>query len=149
MELSRVSRLQTDLKLRSVGQFLYIPAEAVHKDDGKTGSQGIPASTETCCGRSLREFFSENIGGRHHIQYRAVSALARITQVSLPAIDGVGARDPLPGLAIGSALLPGMLFVAGSATRAIASRSLEYRRYLRRHLRANIRLTRVRQQATV
>src|ERR1700693_1241243 len=73
MGLSRVSGLQTDLELLSVWPFLHITAEMIHKDDGMTGSQGLPASTKTCCGSSLRELFGENIGGRHHIQYRAVA----------------------------------------------------------------------------
>ena len=75
MGLPWVSGLQTNLKLRSVGQFLHIPAETVHKDDRMTGSQGRPASTKTCCCRSLRELFGKNIRGRHHLQYRVVSNL--------------------------------------------------------------------------
>jgi hypothetical protein len=45
-----------------------------------TGSQGIPASTKACCGRSLRELFGENTGERHHIQYCVVSDLAALGQ---------------------------------------------------------------------
>ena len=58
--------MQTDLKPPSVGQFLNIPAEIVHKDDGMTSGQGIPASTKASSCRSLCELIGENVGGRHN-----------------------------------------------------------------------------------
>jgi hypothetical protein len=69
MSISRASRLQTDLKPRSVRQFLNIPAEIVHKDDRMAGSHGILTGTKTSGGGSLRELF--------HFYYRAVKPLTR------------------------------------------------------------------------
>jgi hypothetical protein len=65
MRLSCVSGLQTDFKPRTVWQFFNIPAKIVHKDNGMTSGQGIPASAKTGRCRSLCKLLGENIGVRH------------------------------------------------------------------------------------
>ena len=80
MRLSGGSGMQKDLKPPSVGQFLNIPAEIVHKDDRMTSGQGIPASTKTGRSRSLCKLVGENVGGRHNF----ISSIA-------------DAAKPLPG----------------------------------------------------
>jgi hypothetical protein len=63
MRISRGSGMQTDLQPRSVREFLNMPAGIVHKDNGMTGRQGLPASPKTGACRRSCKFLSENMGG--------------------------------------------------------------------------------------